>query len=219
MLPSTSLLGIYVFGFTLAIGAVLSPGPLTTAILSQSPRTGWVTGPLISVVHALMELGMVLLIALGLSGLLSQPLPQVVVALLGGLLLLWMGGGFVMGAFKKTYAIPLADQEMGALDRAQIIRLGVFSTISNPFWYAWWMTVAAAYILQAKAIGMIPVLAFFLGHVSADFLWNTALSTVIASGRRVLTDTAYNLIMGACGLLLVYLGAQFFLYGWSLLAT
>ena len=219
MLPSNTILGIYLFGFSLAIGAVLSPGPLTTAILSQSPRTGWVTGPLISVVHALLELGMVLLIALGLSELLSRPLPQVVVALLGGLLLLWMGGCFVKGAFNKAYTMPVADQEMGALDWAQIIRLGVFSTISNPFWYAWWMTVAAAYILQAKAFGMMPVLAFFLGHVSADFLWNTALSTVIASGRRVLTDTAYNLIMGACGLFLVYLGAQFLLYGWSLIAT
>jgi threonine/homoserine/homoserine lactone efflux protein len=219
MLPSTSLLGIYLFGFSLAIGAVLSPGPLTTAILSQSPRTGWETGPLISVVHALLELGMVLLIALGLSELLSQPGPQVAVALLGGLLLLWMGGGFVLQAIKKKYTMPQADQEIGALDRAQIIRLGVFSTISNPFWYAWWMTVAAAYILQAKAIGMMPVFAFFLGHVSADFLWNTTLSTVIASGRRVLTDMAYNIIMGACGLFLVYLGAQFFLYGWALIPT
>lgn len=219
MLPSTSLLGIYLFGFSLAIGAVLSPGPLTTAILSQSPRTGWATGPLISVVHALLELGMVLLIALGLSELLSQPGPQVAVALLGGLLLLWMGGGFVLQAIKKKYTMPQADQEIGALDRAQIIRLGIFSTISNPFWYALWMTVAAAYILQAKAIGMMPVMAFFFGHVSADFLWNTTLSTVIAGGRRVLTDAVYNIIMGACGLFLVFLGAQFFLYGWTLIPT
>jgi len=215
MLPSASFLGVYAFSFSLSIAAALSPGPLTTAILSQSPRTGWVTGPLVSMVHALLELGMVLLIAVGLSGLLSQPLPQALVALLGGLLLLWMGGGFLVQAVKKKYTMPQADQGIDAFSRTHIFRLGFFTTISNPYWYAWWMTVAAVYILQAKAIGMLPVMAFYLGHVSTDFLWNTALSTVIASGRRVLTDMIYNLIMGACGLFLVYLGVQFFLLGWG----
>jgi threonine/homoserine/homoserine lactone efflux protein len=28
---------------------VLSPGPVTTALISQSPRLGWITGPLVSI--------------------------------------------------------------------------------------------------------------------------------------------------------------------------
>ena len=215
MLPSDSFITIYFFAFSMAIGAVLSPGPVTTAIISQSPRTGWSTGPLVSLGHATLELFMALLITLGLSVLLSQPLPQIIIALLGGILLFWMGGGFLFTAWKKEYALPRADAQMQSLNRIQIFNMGMLTTISNPFWYAWWMTVAATYILQAKALGFFPVVAFYLGHVSVDFIWNTFLSTVIGSGRRILTDGVYNFIMGACGLFLVYLGVQFFIFGIS----
>ena len=215
MLPSGSFFTVYLFAFSLAIGAVLSPGPVTTAILSQSPRTGWTTGLLVSLGHALLELLMALLIAVGLSTLLSQPLPQTLIAVCGGALLLWMGGGFVRQALARQYRLPDADQDTLSMNRAQIFNLGMLTTISNPFWYAWWMTVAATYILQAKAVGVMPVAAFYLGHVSADLIWNTLLSTLISGGRRVLTDATYNLIMGACGLFLVYLGMQFILFGWN----
>lgn len=217
MLPSDSFIAIYLFAFSMAIGAVLSPGPVTTAIISQSPRTGWLTGPLVSLGHAVLELLMALLITLGLSALLSQPLPQAVIALLGGLLLLWMGGGFLVNAAKRKYRLPQADQDLKALNRWQIFSIGMLTTISNPFWYAWWMTVAATYILQAKGMGFLPVMAFYLGHISVDFIWNTFLSTVIGSGRRVLTNSIYNFIMGACGLFLAYLGIQFLIFGTKVL--
>ena len=90
----------------MAIGAVLSPGPVTTAIISQTPRLGWITGPLVSIGHALLELLMVLLITLGLSGILGAPAVQTAIALLGGLLLLWMGGNMLFGALKGKLRLP-----------------------------------------------------------------------------------------------------------------
>jgi threonine/homoserine/homoserine lactone efflux protein len=52
MLPTTSLLAIYVFPFGVGIGAVVSPGSASTAIVSQTPRQGWKTGPLFAAGHA-----------------------------------------------------------------------------------------------------------------------------------------------------------------------
>ena len=86
----------------MAIGAVLTPGPVTTAIISQSPRLGWVTGLLVSMGHALTELVIVILITLGLSSVLGAPNVQIVIAILGGLLLLYMGGSMLVDSLRGT---------------------------------------------------------------------------------------------------------------------
>ena len=106
LMPTDSFIAVFAFSFAMAIGAVLSPGPVTTAIISQSPRLGWVTGPLVSIGHAVIELLMVVLITLGLSSILGAPLAQTIIALLGGLLLLWMGGGMLLDAVKGKTRLP-----------------------------------------------------------------------------------------------------------------
>ena len=66
MLPIT-IPGVFVFSFLLALGAVISPGPVSTAIVSQAPRRGWQVGPLLATGHSLMELLIVLLVTVGLG--------------------------------------------------------------------------------------------------------------------------------------------------------
>lgn len=197
----------------MAIGAVLSPGLVTTAIISQSPRLGWVTGPLVSIGHALLELLMVLLITLGLSSVLGAPAVQTAIALMGGLLLVWMGGGMLIGALKGKMRLPQGDLDQARLDYPRMLTLGMTASITNPFWYAWWMTAAAVYLLQAKALGFLPVAGFYFGHISADFLWNTTLSTVVGSGKKFITDRFYAMLINVCGLFLLHLAVRFLMSG------
>jgi threonine/homoserine/homoserine lactone efflux protein len=208
-MPTDSFLAVFLFSFGMAIGAVLSPGPVTTAIISQSPRLGWVTGPLVSIGHALLELLMVVLITLGLSTVLGAPAVQTAIALLGGLLLLWMGGGMLIGVLKGKMRLPQGDPSQARMDYPRMLTLGMIASITNPFWYAWWMTAAAVYLLQAKAVGFLPVAGFYIGHISADFLWNTTLSTVVGGGRKIITDRTYAVLIGACSLFLIYLAVRF----------
>jgi threonine/homoserine/homoserine lactone efflux protein len=213
MMPTNSFIAVFLFSFGMAIGAVLTPGPVTTAIISQTPRTGWITGPLVSIGHAFLEFLMVALITLGLSGILGAPAVKTAIALLGGLLLLWMGGGMLLGALKGKMRLPEGDKANEKLDYGMLMSIGVITSLTNPFWYAWWMTAAAVYLLQAKAVGLMPVLGFYLGHISADFLWNTTLSTAVGGSKKLISNKIYAGLISVCSLFLIYLAVKFLMAG------
>jgi threonine/homoserine/homoserine lactone efflux protein len=213
MMPTGSFIAVFLFSFGMAIGAVLTPGPVTTAIISQTPRTGWITGPLVSIGHAFLEFLMVVFITLGLSRILGAPAVKTAIALLGGLLLLWMGGGMLLNALKGRLRLPERDNESEKLDYSKLMGIGVITSLTNPFWFAWWMTAAAVYLLQAKAVGLMPVLGFYLGHISADFLWNTTLSTAVGGTKKLITNKVYAGLISVCSLFLIYLAVKFLMAG------
>lgn len=213
MMPTDSFFAVFIFSFSMAVGAVVSPGPITTTIISQAPRLGWITGPLVSIGHALLELLMVLLITMGLSNVLGAPSVQTGIALLGGLLLLWMGGEMFWNVVRGKTQLPQGDQTEEKASVGYMLSLGVVTSLTNPFWYAWWMTAAAVYLLQAKAVGWLPVFGFYFGHISADFLWNTMLSTVIGSGKKWVNDQVYAVLISLCSAFLIYIAFQFLKVG------
>ena len=200
---------LFAYSFVVGFGAVVTPGPVTTAIVSESARRGFIVGPLVSTGHALLEFIMVALIALGLSAGLNTPALTTVIALIGGALLLWMGFGMARGALKGKLTLPEPGADVNLLSNRRLIGLGIGATMINPFWYVWWVTVAATYILTAQVLGWAGVIAFYLGHISADFLWNSVLSGIVGSGRKWITGGVYKSIILACSVYLIYLGIAF----------
>lgn len=208
-------LSFFLFSFALAIGAVISPGPVSATVVSQSPNRGWIVGPLISSGHAALELLIVCLITFGLAQTLQQTLIHTTIAILGGVLLIWMGSHFTLGAVSGRLHLPTKLENELPMQYTKIFSLGILATLSNPFWYAWWATVASTYLAQAKEMSLIYVGAFYLGHISADYTWNTFLSTIVGKGSRWMTQTIYQVLMSLCGLFLIYMGIIFLLKGLS----
>jgi threonine/homoserine/homoserine lactone efflux protein len=216
-MDATSLPAIFVFSFILAIGAVMSPGPVAAAIVSQAPRQGWRVGPLLAFGHSLLELLIVALIAFGLQSLLAHPAIQIAIALLGGALLIWMGGTTLLKLSRGQLRLPLPGDRSAPMSAAQLVRLGMIATLVNPFWYAWWITVPPSYLAQSRALGLLPLVAFYLGHISADFAWDTILSSALGGGRPWISQRVYAAINALCGLFFIYLGASFAVHGVQLL--
>ncbi|MBW8011443.1 MAG: hypothetical protein FVQ83_09415 [Chloroflexi bacterium] len=215
MLP-TSLVEIFIFSFLFAIGAVVSPGPVSTAIVSQSARHGWLVGPLVATGHSILELVIVVLIAFGLTAGMAEPAIQIFIAFVGGLLLIWMGGMMMLGIWRGEIRVPGVSADTESMTNRQIVILGMVTTISNPFWYAWWVTSAAVVLAQAQAAGYPSVAAFYVGHISADYAWDTVLSAIVGGGKRWITDNIYRGIIGASGLFFVYVGVNFLLQSFKL---
>ncbi len=190
---------------------MVTPGPVSTAIVGESTRRGFIVGPLVATGHCLLEFGMVVLLALGLSAGLNTPPVTTAVAVVGGGLLLWMGGGMVWGALKGGLRLPRPGVEVKLLSNWQLVGLGVGATLVNPFWYAWWVTVGTTYLAfpQVQALGFAGLLTFYFGHITGDYLWDSILSGVVGGGRKWIGDRVYRAIIGACGAYLVYLGVVF----------
>jgi threonine/homoserine/homoserine lactone efflux protein len=208
-LPTTSILGVFVFSFIMGMSGVMSPGPVSTAIVSQAPRRGWLVGPLLATGHAVLELALVILIALGLGAGLARPGIRLIIAILGGLLLIGMGASMLWDNWRGKLHMPSQDEKLSLMSYRQIIGLGMLATLTNPFWYAWWVTVAAGYLAWVQALGIAAVAAFYLGHVTADYAWDTVLSTIMGGGRRWMNDAIYMGMLVVCGGFFMYLGILF----------
>jgi threonine/homoserine/homoserine lactone efflux protein len=214
-MQADTIAGVFVFAFVVSIGAVISPGPVTAAVVSEAPHQGWRVGPLVTVGHSILELAVVILLGLGLSAGMGTPVVTRVIGTLGGLVLLAMGGSYVLSVVRGTLRLPESAANAPRWSPMRLAALGVVMTASNPFWYAWWMTVAAAYLAQARALGEAAVTAFFTGHISADFVWNTALASATGAGKHWLTAGRYRALILVVGGFMAYLGVVFLREAWS----
>jgi threonine/homoserine/homoserine lactone efflux protein len=212
---------------SLAVGfsGAVTPGPLLVACLTQSARDGCRGGLLVTVGHAILELLAVVGLSLGLGDILTRPGVAPAISLVGGLFLVWMGYGTARVAWRGDMALPVAEHtgqsdpvaarkdpagRQGAVGAAVT---GMAATVSGPFWALWWATVGLSYLTLARPLGAPGLAAFYLGHVSADFIWYSAVALAVAGGRRLLTARGYKILLVACGLLLVVLGGWFGLQG------
>ena len=202
-------LGLFAWSFGVAIGPVMSPGPVSAAVVAEGARRGVRAGPLVAIGHALMELLMVVALALGMGQVLQRPVLAATVGVLGGLVLLWIGGTMAWGAIRRRPKLPSAAEGSGAAAGRSLVGLGVATTMTNPFWYLWWVGVGGGYVLMTQQQGLVALAAFYLGHIAADFTWDTLLASAVGSGRRWLTDGVYQALLVICGLFLCYSGLRF----------
>ena len=209
MLPTDGLVPILIFSFLVSFGAVISPGPVSAAIISEAPKHGWKVGPLVAAGHTFLELIMVFLISFGLAAILDDPGITMVISLAGGVVLIIIGLNYVYGALKGTMLLPESDPDLPARSMGSLFGLGVVTTLANPYWYTWWVTVAAGYLFQAQALGLSAIAAFYLGHISADFFWDTSLGVASHKGGRWISKRGYRILIVITGILMLYFGVAF----------
>ncbi len=203
----------WILGFT---GAMM-PGPVTTLIVTTTAKRGFVAGPLITLGHVFLEFLMVIALFFGLGDLLKQNLVAGVIGVAGGVVLLWMGWDIVRSAWLGRVSLDLTKKKADAPISDNPILAGILTSIANPYWILWWATVGAASLITFRAFGLAGIVAFYIGHTLADWVWNDTVAFVVASGRRVMTDSIYRGILVVCGLFLIALSFYFVTSGVGLL--
>jgi threonine/homoserine/homoserine lactone efflux protein len=199
----TIFLSAYIIGFS---GAV-APGPLLSVTVNDSFRRGIKAGPQLVTGHALLEAVTVIAIAGGLTRLVQNGAIYGGIAFVGGGFIAWMGWQLAKGAVKKTIHLELDAQ--GDTSRFGPLVVGALTSLANPYFVLWWLTVGAGYVVMSLHFGIPGLLAFYFGHILADYTWYTLVSAAVAGGRRIITQRVYRGIIFCCGLFMLGMAVWF----------
>ena len=203
-----SLIVIFSSSFLIALSGALMPGPLLTVTVSERTQRGAVTGPLVILGHGILELGMVLALFAGLAPFLKRAEVFIVIALAGGIILLWM-------AISMFRSLPVLHLDLTGEEQKpkNLIMTGIVMSLANPYWTIWWATIGLGYIMHSVKFGIAGVVAFFVGHILADLAWYALISFSVAKGRSFFTETFYRRLIGGCACFLVLFAGYFFYSG------
>jgi threonine/homoserine/homoserine lactone efflux protein len=204
---------LFLLSFGVGFSGAMMPGPLLAVGIAETPRNGWRTGPILSVGHAIAEIAIVALLALGVATLVegSSLIPSII-AIAGGAALILMG---VMMAYdilrgNVSYDIDSAD---GKAASRRLIGKGITASLSNPFWFVWWATTGLAFVTKSLTLGVMGPVVFYFGHILSDFVWYSAVSVIVWQGKRILVGWGMKLLILGCAAFLVYLGIDFVIDG------
>lgn len=212
-MPEASLLIIFTTSFIVALSGALMPGPLLALTVAQAARQGFWSVPLLILGHALLELPILALLVLGLVRFEGEGTVPAVISTIGGIVLVIMGLAVLARSRQSTDIATAARPAKG--NNRQGIVIGILGSAANPYFFIWWVTIGASYLLWSLKLGAWGVASFFTGHILADLGWYTLVAFVIATGHKVMSDTMYRWLFIVCGLALVGLGDYFIFSGTS----
>lgn len=211
---SAAVLGALALGanaFLVGLSGAMAPGPYLTVTIARTLREGRLSAMLMLVGHAALEGVLLVGFAFGLQRFLVRDDVSAVLAIIGGAVLLWMGQGLLRGAISGVVKLDTTLAETPREQRFGPIMHGAVVSASNPYWTLWWATIGVKLAADGLAIGPLGVAAFFLGHQLADVVWYAAVVSAVCAGKRLLSDTVYRSVIGACAVFLLYLGTRFVL--------
>lgn len=212
---------IFSLSFLLSLSGALMPGPLLTYTIVRTLRTGrggWLTGARVITGHAALESVLLCGLVLGVVGFLRAPLAAKIIGVGGAALLLYMGIGLIRETLRgKGIDLTAGDSQspgettsrVSLVGRMDPVVAGALVSMSNPYWWIWWVTVGSAFLLRFDiTLARWPALAaFFLGHELGDLGWYSAVSILLHLGRRNIPRGLTVGILSVCGVAIIGFGA------------
>jgi threonine/homoserine/homoserine lactone efflux protein len=211
---------IFSFSFLVALTGAMSPGPLLTYTIIKSAQTnkrGYLMGLWIITGHAILEMGIIILLLFGFSFVLKNIAVVRIIGVSGGLILILFGASIIRDIFNGNISTnflnsrdePSKDPRMTENKGIENPVIGgIMVSMSNPYWWVWWATIGFAFMIQFDiSFKKWPkLLAFFLGHEAGDLIWYLFVSTLAFFGLRHMNRKAYYGILMFCALFMVLFG-------------
>jgi threonine/homoserine/homoserine lactone efflux protein len=193
-----------VSSFLVGLSGALVPGPMLTVTLSNSLKKGPMAGPMVVAGHMIAEIAILLLLVLGLGWLIGSSTANLLIGTIGGLVLVYMG-------YRISQSSPPSLQEpVKATDKYGSVLGGILSSISNPYFFIWWVTIGWAFVLKGlEFAGLAGILGFMVGHWAADLGFYSLVSFFTSKGSKIITQKYYKTLMHGCGIFMIGLGIYF----------
>jgi threonine/homoserine/homoserine lactone efflux protein len=206
---------VFSLSFVMALSGALMPGPLLTYTIArtmQTRRNGFLVGAWVIAGHAALEGALICGLALGVAEALRAPLALKVIGTAGALVLGYMGVGMIREAARTrrrgTETGGEASDMRGSPAGMSPVLAGALVSLSNPYWWIWWITVGTASLVRFDAsLSNWPVLlAFFVGHEAGDLAWYLVVSTAVFFGKRGFSRGFSSILLAVCGAFIIGFG-------------
>lgn len=204
---------LFTTAFIVALSGAMIPGPMLSTAIAETLRRDWRVGPYMVLGHGVLEIALILALVAGLAGFLVRPEVSMVIAIVGGIVLVFLGGVMSRDLLQSRISLEIDPSSPSSQIRIHPVAAGAAVSLANPYWWLWWATIGLTYISLAMKSGSIGIIAFFSGHISADLAWYSMVSIVISGGRKFFNPTVYKAILGFCALFLIGTGAYFIYSG------
>lgn len=193
--------GLVVF---ISLSGVMTPGPVFAAAVAKGYKDKN-AGIKIALGHGVVEFPLMAVIALigfKASEWFEEPAVGLVIGVVGGSLLLYLGANMI-----RTRR-SIADGGDGALPYGATAA-GAMTTSANPYFFLWWATVGAILVFNAQWFGPMVVVVFAVVHWSCDLAWYSFTSYTVFRTKHLWTPTVHEVVFGVCGALMLVFGVYF----------
>lgn len=201
------IISLFFTSFLIAFSGASAPGPLMTLVLAQSSIGGWKRSLEIISGHAILEGILLSLLLLGIQPILKNPIFLRSFTLLGGAFLIYMG---------ITLFVSILNKRIGLKNSGPIsiplVLAGALTSLGNPYWLLWWLTIGVSLITQAKNWLILGVLSFYIGHILADYVWYAFIGIVGQGLSLPFWKGIYRYILYFSSLFLFGFGLYFLYY-------
>ena len=194
------LLGVAVISLT----GVMMPGPMFAVTVAKSYRSPWV-GAKIALGHAVIEVPLILLIYFGFAQFFENTTVQLVLSLLGGGIIIWLG----ISMFRARTEVVHGGKDLPY----NAFTVGIITSGLNPFFLLWWATVGSMLIMKVVDYGAGGLTAFILVHWSCDLLWLSLVSVLIYRTQTLWGKRFQEGLFIVCSLILAGFGVWFIVSG------
>ena len=188
-----------------SLSGVMAPGPMFAVTLAKSLKSQW-AGVMVSLGHAVIEVPLILLVYFGLARFFENDVVQLVLGVLGGAMIMWMGISLFRA--RREMAREGKDTTYSAF------MAGILMSGLNPFFLVWWVTVGSLLLMSfLEAVGTWGLPLFIVVHWLCDLVWLSFVSFSIYRTRRFWKQRVQEWVFIVLSLALLYFGGQFIVKG------
>ena len=154
----------------ISLSGVMMPGPMFSIALTKSFKSPW-AGAQMSLGHAVIEAPLILLIYFGFGHFFENNTVQLVLSLLGGGVIIWLG----IGMFRARREVVTGGKDLPY----NAFTAGIITTALNPFFLFWWATTGSMLVMRFTPFGTGGLLLFIFVHWLTDLIWLSLVSVAV----------------------------------------
>lgn len=184
----------------ISLSGVMQPGIMFAITIAKSYKSPW-AGAQIALGHAVIEFPLILLVYFGFARFFQNTVVQLVLSILGGGMILWMG----VSMFRARTEVTQKGNDLPY----NAFTVGVLTSMLNPFFWVWWATVGSMLVMKVLDFGVIGLALLIVVHWLCDLAWLSFASVLVYKTQSLWGRKFQEGLFITCSLLLVGFGAWF----------